>query len=218
MPLSERPLFSQAQLESDFPLIPTPHIRAVMQENNMLYAPTYLVLRQQQATVPQPYKRLTRARSKGKGKGVRRYDEELEAEMRWVQEKVEEEEVRRVTEVAEELECVLLVPAFVARVDVVLMLYLAVSSHSQKASHPRPAHPAQAPEAARPHRPPWFIPSTPPAQRQTAHFSTPTITRHPRSRAHRLPVPRVRLAPKEPPHARPSPAHKGSHGEGAKGR
>ena len=69
--------------------------------SNSLYAPAYLTLRAQQKTVPLPYRPLTRARSKGKGKRVQRRDEELEAEIRWVQETLEEEEVQHVTQVAE---------------------------------------------------------------------------------------------------------------------
>ena len=89
------------QLESDFPEVPTAHIRAVMTINNSLYAPAYLALRVQQRTVPLPYRPLARARSKGKGKRVQRRDEELEAEIRWVQETLEEEEVQHATQVAE---------------------------------------------------------------------------------------------------------------------
>ena len=72
-----------------------------MQRNNMFYAPTYLELKAQQTAVPRPYKALSRPR-KGKGKRVQRHDAELELEIRWVQEKLEEDEVRRATEVVQE--------------------------------------------------------------------------------------------------------------------
>ncbi|KAI0632604.1 hypothetical protein C8Q77DRAFT_1118443 [Trametes polyzona] len=91
------------QLVSDFPDIPTAHIRDVWQQHSMLYAPTYLALRDQRSLNPPPYKAISRPRPKGKGKGVQLHDAVFVRERRWLMEKLEEEEAKKAAEVAEEL-------------------------------------------------------------------------------------------------------------------
>ena len=93
----------QEQLESDFADIPTAHIRLTFVSHNALYAPTYLALQEQQASHAPPYKKMARARTKGKGKRVQKHDPELEKELQWIQEKQEEEDAKRAAEIAEEL-------------------------------------------------------------------------------------------------------------------
>ncbi|TBU39099.1 hypothetical protein BD309DRAFT_873009 [Dichomitus squalens] len=89
-------------LDSEFVYIPSAHIRAVFNAHSMLYAPTYLELLAQQRRVPLPYKPMMRPRNKGKGKRVQKHDDELDLEMQWVRERLEEEEARRVAEAEEE--------------------------------------------------------------------------------------------------------------------
>ncbi|KAI0753809.1 hypothetical protein C8Q74DRAFT_1211250 [Fomes fomentarius] len=89
------------QLESDFLSVPTTYIRQVLKENNALYAPTYLVLRDQLRS--NTCKKMVRLRSKGKGKRVQRHDSEFDREVQWVKEKLSEEETKRAAEAVEEL-------------------------------------------------------------------------------------------------------------------
>ena len=60
-------------------------------------------LREQQTLKSPPYKRMSRPRVMGKGKGVAQHDEELHKEIQWVREKISEEEAKKAAEVAEEL-------------------------------------------------------------------------------------------------------------------
>ncbi|KAI9060384.1 hypothetical protein FKP32DRAFT_1595464 [Trametes sanguinea] len=90
------------QLTVDFPDIPTAHIRATFDSHNWLYAPAFLALREHQTLEPLPYRPITRPRPKGKGKAVALHDEELEKEMRWIREKIDEEESKKAAQLAEE--------------------------------------------------------------------------------------------------------------------
>ncbi|KAI0820517.1 hypothetical protein BC628DRAFT_1330161 [Trametes gibbosa] len=89
------------RLMSDFPNIPTAHIRDTWTQHRMFYAPTFLALRQHQTLQPLPYKPISRPRPKGKGKAVDHFDEEFERELGWVQETIEEEETKKAVELAE---------------------------------------------------------------------------------------------------------------------
>ncbi|KAI0713080.1 hypothetical protein C8T65DRAFT_739128 [Cerioporus squamosus] len=71
------------QLEAEFVDIPTAHIRQMFLECNLLYAPTYLALVEQQRS--------------------NKHDDDLEREMQWVREKLDEEEAKRAAELEEEL-------------------------------------------------------------------------------------------------------------------
>ena len=95
-------VWSQEQLDNDFVFVPSAHIRFVFGLNNALYAPTYLELRQQQQRMPPPYKPMLRPRNKGKGKRVQKHDDELEREMAWVGQKLDDEEAKRAEAVEEE--------------------------------------------------------------------------------------------------------------------
>ncbi|KAI1787091.1 hypothetical protein LXA43DRAFT_896802 [Ganoderma leucocontextum] len=90
------------QLESEFVYVPSAHIRIVFGQNNALYAPAYLELREQQQHVPLPYKSMLRPRNKGKGKRVQKQDDELDREMAWVRQKLDDEEAERTAADAEE--------------------------------------------------------------------------------------------------------------------
>ena len=94
---------SQESLESEFVDIPTAHIRQTFKEYNALYAPTYLALLEQQRSNAPPYRMMSRPRHKGKGKHVQQQDDDLEREIQWVREKLEEEQAKRAAEVEEEL-------------------------------------------------------------------------------------------------------------------
>ncbi|KAH9926626.1 uncharacterized protein BXZ73DRAFT_19576, partial [Epithele typhae] len=91
-----------SQLEKDFPQTPTAYLRAILQDNNNLYAPAYLMLLERHNLAPLPFKRLSRPRTKGKGKARQRFDPELSAELRWIQGREEVHEVQRATEIPEE--------------------------------------------------------------------------------------------------------------------
>ncbi|RDX42329.1 hypothetical protein OH76DRAFT_1363022 [Lentinus brumalis] len=91
------------QLEAEFSDIPTAHIRQTFQEHNLLYAPTYLALLEQQRSNAPPYRAMARPRHKGKGKRVQKHEDELEKEMQWIREKLDEEEAKRAAKVEEEL-------------------------------------------------------------------------------------------------------------------
>ncbi|KAI0365836.1 hypothetical protein BV20DRAFT_1056111 [Pilatotrama ljubarskyi] len=97
-------LLALERLVSDFPDIPIPHIRETYHKNNSLYAPTFLALRTQRTLQPLPYKPITRPRPqpKAKGKAVAKHDEELEREVQWIQEKLDEEAALKAAEEAEE--------------------------------------------------------------------------------------------------------------------
>ncbi|KAI0776546.1 hypothetical protein BD413DRAFT_469028 [Trametes elegans] len=94
---------AQERLGADFPEIPIPYIRQTFMDHNLLYAPTYFALREQQTLNPLPYRPITRPRVAGKGKGVQHRDDELENEIRWVLDKLEEEATKKAAELAEEL-------------------------------------------------------------------------------------------------------------------
>ena len=83
----------QEALNSEFATIPSAHIQNVFAASNKLYAPTFLELRTQQQHVPLPYKPMAWSRSKGKGKRVQQHDDELDREMQWVKERLDEEEL-----------------------------------------------------------------------------------------------------------------------------
>ncbi|KAH9856068.1 hypothetical protein C2E23DRAFT_809859 [Lenzites betulinus] len=89
-------------LLSDFSDIPTAHVREIWTQNHMFYAPTFLALREHRTLQPLPYKPMSRPRPKGKGKAVDHLDEEFERELRWVQEKLEEDDTKKAAELAEE--------------------------------------------------------------------------------------------------------------------
>ncbi|KAI0665506.1 hypothetical protein C8Q78DRAFT_986254 [Trametes maxima] len=91
------------QLISDFPDIPVAHIRETLNAHGLLYAPTFLALREHRTLKPLPYKPVTRPRPKGKGKGIQQHDDEFERELQWVRAKLEEEEAKKAEEAAEEL-------------------------------------------------------------------------------------------------------------------
>ncbi|KAI0640872.1 hypothetical protein C8Q79DRAFT_1014714 [Trametes meyenii] len=90
------------QLMIDFPDIPVAHIRETITAHSLLYAPTFLALREHRTRRPLPYKPVTRPRPKGKGKAVQQHDDEFERELQWVRAKVAEEEAKKAAEVAEE--------------------------------------------------------------------------------------------------------------------
>ncbi|EIW57041.1 uncharacterized protein TRAVEDRAFT_73305 [Trametes versicolor FP-101664 SS1] len=90
------------QLISDFPDIPTAHIRETFQQHNVLYAPTFFALREHRTRKPLPYKAISRPRPKGKGKAIQQHDADFERELQWVQEKLEEEDAQKARELAEE--------------------------------------------------------------------------------------------------------------------
>lgn len=92
----------QGHLENEFVFVPSVHIRVIFGQNNALYAPTYLELRQHQQQVPPPYKPMLRPRNKGKGKHVQKHDDELDREMAWVRQRLEDEEAKRTEAVEEE--------------------------------------------------------------------------------------------------------------------
>ena len=92
----------QEALDNEFATIPSAHIQNVFATNNKLYAPTFLELRTQQQRVPLPYKPMAWSRSKGKGKRVQQHDDELDREMQWVKERLDEEEAKRIAEAEEE--------------------------------------------------------------------------------------------------------------------
>ena len=92
----------QEALDNEFATIPSAHIQNVFATNNKLYAPTFLELRAQQQRVPLPYKPVARSRSKSKGKRVQQHNDELDREMRWVKERLDEEEAKRIAEAEEE--------------------------------------------------------------------------------------------------------------------
>ncbi|KAI0351122.1 hypothetical protein OH77DRAFT_1411714 [Trametes cingulata] len=102
-------LLALERLATDFPSIPLPHIRATLHAHNSLYAPTFLALHAQRALDPPPYKPIARPRAQAdrKGKGREERDEELEREVRWVQEWLDArraEEVERAEREAREKE------------------------------------------------------------------------------------------------------------------
>lgn len=100
---------TQDQLKLDFPLIPTNYIRHQLALNNVLYAPTYLVLHEQSKLENLPYKQKATATRRGrKGKTVVRLDEELEKEIEWVKLKLQgglEDNAQTAEEPEDGIEC-----------------------------------------------------------------------------------------------------------------
>jgi hypothetical protein len=91
------------RLSTDFPYVPKPFIRQRLAGNNMLYAPSYLALEADSKLQRPPFSRKQNPyRPKGKGAAIP-LDPELEKEIAWIQEKLQEDKLREDGAVAEKL-------------------------------------------------------------------------------------------------------------------